>query len=123
MLARLSALPRCAAPMRRFSILDKFVSDPKTQEKAAQIMDDPKMMKEALNQFNNVFKEGGGGMMGAMLRNSPVKSALDKMGGMENLERMMNDPSAMARVREMMKDPAMVAKAQEDMKNMFGKKE
>ena len=39
--------------------------------------------------------------MGAMLRNSPVKSALDKMGGMENLERMMNDPSAMARVREM----------------------
>ena len=123
MLSRLSSVPRRVVSVRHFSILDKVVNDPKAHEKAAQILDDPKLMNEAMSQFNTIFKENGGGMMGALLRNSPIKGALDKMGGIENLEKLMQDPAAMARVRDMMKNPAMVAQAQEQMKKAFGKKD
>lgn len=53
------------------------------------------------------------------IRNSPIKGMVDKMGGVENLEKMMKDPAVMEMLKNMMNDPAMVAKAQANMDNMM----
>lgn len=95
------------------------MSDPKVREQAAAMMQNPELVKQGLNTLTSSLKDGGGGMAGMLLRNSPVKGIVDKMGGVENLERMMSDPEVMRRVQEMMKDPAMVAKASANMEALM----
>lgn len=120
MLCRISKVTRTVNHVRRLNIFDKLASDPKVQEKAAAMMQDPEAVKKSMESLVQTMK-GGGGMMGMMFRNSPMKSMVDKIGGVENLERMMNDPRFMESLNAMLKDPDALARAaaqtQEIMKN------
>ena len=120
MLGRLSSFSRINVSVRRLSVFDKFMNDPKVKEKAAEMMANPAAMSDAMSKLSSALKDGGGGgMTGMLLRSAPVKSAIDKMGGIENLERMMKDPAAMEMMQNMMKNPEMMAKATANMENMF----
>ncbi len=121
MLGRLSALPKCAVAVRKLSMFDTLLKDPKIKEKAAEMMKDPNAMQNAMASFTNVMKDGGGGLTGMLMRNSPLKGAIEKMGGMENVEKMMKDPKMMEMVQNMMKNPEMMAKAQDAMSEAMKK--
>lgn len=119
MFGRLTLLSRRVPTVRRFSIFDKLMKDPKVQEQAAAMMQDPAAINQAMSSLTSALKDGGGGVTGMFIRNSPIKGMVDKMGGVENLERMMKDPAVMNMLKDMMADPAMVAKAQSNMENMM----
>ena len=115
----MSRFSKISMPVRRLSMFDKIMNDPKVQERAASMMQDPEAMNKAMANLSSALKDGGGGMTGMLLRNSPIKGMVDKMGGVENLERMMKDPQVMGMIQNMMKDPAAVAKAQANMEEMM----
>ena len=115
----MSRFSKISMPVRRLSMFDKIMNDPKVQERAASMMQDPEAMNKAMANLSSALKDSGGGMTGMLLRNSPIKGMVDKMGGVENLERMMKDPQVMGMIQNMMKDPAAVAKAQANMEEMM----
>ena len=119
MFSRISKCNLFVRPVRKFSVFDKMMNDPKVREQAAAMLQNPEVVQQWLGTLKTSLKDGEGGMSGMLLRNSPVKSAVEKMGGYDNLERMLTDPATLAKVQEMMKDPAMVAKAAENMDQMM----
>jgi hypothetical protein len=108
---------------RKLSIFDKLMKDPKVQEKAAAMMQDPAAMSQAMETLTSSLKDGGGGMAGMLLRNSPIKGVVDKMGGIENIERMLKDPMVQQALKNMMNDPAAMAKATANMEAVMKKEE
>lgn len=122
MLCRISKVTRSVNHVRRLNIFDKLASDPKVQEKAAAMMQDPEAVKKSMESLVQTMK-GGGGMMGMMFRNSPMKNMVDKIGGVENLERMMNDPRFMESLNAMLKDPDALARAAAQTQEMMKNKE
>lgn len=119
MFRQVAVVSRSVFVVRRLSIFDKVMKDPKVQEQAVAMMQDPAKLNQAMSSLTSALKDGGGGVTGMFIRNSPIKGMVDKMGGVENLEKMMKDPAVMEMLKNMMNDPAMVAKAQANMDNMM----
>lgn len=68
------------------------------------MMNDPEQMKKAIASLQEAVN-GGGGLTGQFLRSSAAKSVLDKVGGLENVERMMKDPNFLETVKKTINDP------------------
>jgi hypothetical protein len=101
---------------------EKMMNDPKVKEKAAEMMRDPAQMNAAMATLASSL-QGGNGMTGMLLRNSPIKGMIDKLGGVENLEKMMKDPRVSEMLDKTMNDPAAMARVAKQMQEVMGQKD
>ncbi len=109
-----SARSKIQIGVRRLSVFDYFNQK---QEETKTTPNPDEELQNNLNKAKEVLN-GGGGLQGKML-NMAMKPMFDKMGGKENVEKLMSDPKFMEHARLMMKDPAAMAKAQEAMKEFM----
>lgn len=59
-------------------------------------------------------------MTGMLIRNSPIKGMVEKIGGVETLERTVKDPETMEMFQEMLKDPEFMAEMSKSIAKELG---
>jgi hypothetical protein len=110
-----------ASQKRSFGMFDSLLNDPNAQEKAVNVLKDPVEARKSIDAALNMMK--GDSLTATMLRNGPMKGVLEKIGGIENLERMMQDPRMMQIAQSIASDPEKLKQAMSSVKEFSDKVE